>query len=108
MVQMFVNVIENSIRHCPQGSVIGVELKQADGRLIVDVTDDGPGIPDTEHERVFDRMFRLDKSRTAGGSGLGLSLVAAIADLHAAEVSLVNEAPGVRVRVAFASAVRVG
>ena len=60
------------------------------------VADNGPGIPENEHEKVFRRLYRLDKSRTTAGSGLGLSLVRAIADLHGGRAELSDNRPGLR------------
>ena len=65
--------------------------------------DDGPGIPVEEREKVFRRLYRMDKSRTTPGSGLGLSLASAIADLHGAKISLEDGAPGLRAVVSFPS-----
>ena len=65
------------------------------------VSDDGPGIPAVERERVFRRFYRLDASRSTPGSGLGLSFVAAVAKLHDATISLEDNEPGLRVVVAF-------
>ncbi len=65
------------------------------------VSDDGPGIPEAERSRVLERFYRLDKSRTTEGSGLGLSMVKAICELHDAGIELSDNAPGLRVRVIF-------
>ena len=101
LTQLFVNVIENAIRHCPAGSVIRIDLtRNGDGQTVT-VADNGPGIPPSEHDKVFRRLYRLEKSRTTPGSGLGLSLVAAIADLHEASVSLSQNNPGLAVSVRF-------
>lgn len=106
LLQLFSNLIENAIRHCPAGSSISLALEQSDGAFRVIVSDNGPGIPASERENVFKRMYRLEKSRTSEGSGLGLSLVAAIADLHGAKVTLDDANPGLRVTVTFANAHR--
>ena len=66
------------------------------------IADNGPGIPVEECEKVFRRLYRLEKSRTTRGSGLGLSLVAAIADLHGAKLSLKDNQPGLLTLIAFA------
>jgi signal transduction histidine kinase len=78
-----------------------VELAHRDEAVVVVVCDDGPGIPIDEHDKVFRRLYRLDKSRTTPGSGLGLSLVRAIADLHGATIKLEDNKPGVRVTIAL-------
>jgi signal transduction histidine kinase len=101
LVQLFANLVENSIRHCPKGTEIGLRLRSSDGTFVVDVFDNGPGIPAGERENVFRRLYRLERARSTDGSGLGLSLVSAIADLHGAKVMLSDNAPGLRVGVHF-------
>lgn len=61
------------------------------------MADNGPGIPHTEHEKVFDRFYRLDRSRSTAGSGLGLAMVKAIASLHGLTIRLEDAKPGLRV-----------
>ncbi|WP_290993549.1 ATP-binding protein [Hyphomicrobium sp.] len=106
--QLFVNLFENSIVHCPRGSEIEVELINDAQHPIVRVRDTGRGIPAEEREKVFRRLYRLEKSRTTRGSGLGLSLVAAIAELHSAKLTLADNKPGLVVEVAFDQARRAG
>lgn len=104
--QMVVNLVENAIRHTPQGSHIRVVL--AAHRLnypgsgpVLAVEDDGPGVPADERGRVLHRFYRLEQSRTTPGSGLGLSLIAAVAELHGARLNLEDAKPGLRVNVIF-------
>ena len=66
------------------------------------VADTGPGIPAEERDKVFRRFYRLEESRTTPGSGLGLALVKAVADLHGIAVELADNRPGLRVRLRFA------
>lgn len=101
LTQLFANLIENAIRHATGGTAIGLAVSRSPGRIEVSVSDDGPGIPAAEREKVFQRLYRLEKSRTTPGSGLGLSLVKAIADLHGAEIRIVDRHPGLEVTVAF-------
>jgi signal transduction histidine kinase len=101
LIQLFANLVENSIRHSPAGTAMGVELSAVDGRHAATVWDTGPGIPEDEREKVFRRLYRLEKSRTTPGSGLGLSLVLAIAELHGAKVDLQDNGPGLRICVLF-------
>jgi len=99
LTQMFVNLVENAIRHCPADTNIDLSLLKDDRQVTATVADTGPGIPAGEREKVFRRLYRLDKSRTTSGSGLGLSLVRAIADLHGGSVILRNNNPGLRVDI---------
>lgn len=101
LTQLFANLIENSIRHCPEGSRIGLVLDAAGDQLVVRISDNGPGIPASERDNVFRRLYRLEKSRTTPGSGLGLSLAAAIADLHGATIKLSDNKPGLAVTLSF-------
>jgi signal transduction histidine kinase len=101
LTQLFANLVENALRHCPQGTAIELSVTRRDDRIVASVNDDGPGIPDAEREKVFQRLYRLNHSRSTPGSGLGLSLVKAIADLHGASVSLEDRHPGLVVAVSF-------
>lgn len=86
--QMFTNLIENALTHTPPGSKIALALAPTVGGWRASVADDGPGIPFFERERIFDRFYRLEKSRTTPGTGLGLSLVRAIARAHGLRIFL--------------------
>lgn len=102
LTQMLVNLIENAITHCPPGTAISVGLERSGECWSLFVADDGPGIPENERENIFRRLYRLDKSRTTPGNGLGLSLVRAIADLHGATVNVNDNLPGTRITLSFA------
>ncbi|MBN8951414.1 MULTISPECIES: ATP-binding protein [unclassified Rhizobium] len=101
LTQLFVNLVENAITHCPAGTTIVMSLTQDAHHYRACVSDSGPGIPEAERELVFRRLYRLDKSRTTPGNGLGLSLVKAIADLHAARIALDDNRPGLQVKLYF-------
>lgn len=101
------NLVENAIKYTPKGGAVKLGLiRNKAGRVVVSVSDNGPGIPPTERERVKERFVRLDKSRTAPGSGLGLAMVDAIAALHQAEFVLADGmesafGPGLSVQIVF-------
>ena len=85
------NLVENAIKYTPEGGRIALALSKGKaGRIIISITDDGPGIPEADRQRVKDRFVRLDQSRTLPGSGLGLAMVDAIADLHNAKFELLD------------------
>lgn len=101
LVQMLANLIENAIRHTSRGTIIALDLEvRADG-IVGSVSDDGPGIPAEARAKVFQRFYRLEASRTAPGSGLGLALVAAVAELHRIRIELEDNQPGLRVALHF-------
>jgi len=101
LLQLVTNLVENAIRHTPAGSTIELELKRDGTDIVAVVADDGPGIPPEHRAKVFRRFYRLDASRTTPGNGLGLSLVAAVAELHGAQISLRDRAPGLLVELRF-------
>ena len=99
LLQMFSNLVENAIRHAGRDAVISIRASAAGDEALVQVVDSGPGIPAAEREKVFGRLYRLERSRSTPGNGLGLALVAAIAHLHHYTVSLADAAPGLCVNV---------
>ena len=101
LTQMLVNLVENALRHAGVGAAVRVIAARVEGASTLSVIDDGPGVPDRERERVFDRFYRLEASRSTPGSGLGLALVAAVAKLHGADVRLIGRTPGLEARVTF-------
>ena len=101
LVQLFANLVENAIRHCPAGTHIRLTLGETPTTFDAAVSDNGPGIPEAERAQVFRRLYRLERARSTPGSGLGLSLVAAIAELHEARIELSGNAPGLKVTVSI-------
>jgi signal transduction histidine kinase len=101
LTQLFVNLVENALRHTPKGAHIRLSARKGSLGPIVEISDDGPGIPEAERANVFKRFYRLESSRSTPGSGLGLALVAAVVELHGAHIALGDNAPGLKVTVQF-------
>ena len=90
------NLIANAITYSPEQSEIRVDALRLDGQIAMSVSDRGPGIPEEDLARVFERFYRVDKSRTRdpGGTGLGLAIVKHLVGLHGGEVRAENRAEG--------------
>jgi len=101
LTQMLANLIDNAIRHTPAGTRIEVSLGSDRERIVGTVTDNGPGAPPEERQRMFQRFYRLEHSRSTPGSGLGLSLVKAVADLHAIGLEVRDAEPGLQIVMRF-------
>jgi signal transduction histidine kinase len=101
LTQVLSNLVENALTHSPPGAEVTLALERRDGRILGRVADNGPGIPPDQRDKVFRRFYRLDASRGTPGSGLGLSLVAAIAGLHGIEIELGDNNPGLLVTLRF-------
>ncbi|WP_150290215.1 ATP-binding protein [Sphingobium estronivorans] len=95
--QSLANLIENALYYAQGGDGIGLSAALEDGHLLIEVTDNGPGIPANSHAAALKRFGRLDPARSKPGSGLGLSLVEAVARLHHGTVTLADNDPGLRV-----------
>lgn len=100
LFQAFANLCDNAIKYTPDGGEITV-LARLVGRVVeIDIADSGMGIPAEEYERVFQRFYRVEGSRSRQpGNGLGLSLVKAVVNLHGGDIALLDNHPGLRVRV---------
>jgi signal transduction histidine kinase len=82
--QVLANLVANAVRHSPRGGKVLVRASREDGHAVLEVVDEGPGIPPGEAERVFERFYRSDQARSSeeGGSGLGLAIARWIVELH--------------------------
>jgi len=101
--QLIANLIDNALKYTPSDGEIRIATSRRDASVVLSVIDSGCGIPEPEMEKVTRRFYRVDGSRKEPGSGLGLSLVQAVADLHDATLSFENQHPGLRVNLAFAT-----
>jgi signal transduction histidine kinase len=114
--QAIANLIDNAIKYGAPAKFdgggakpeIGVEADVKGGAAKIVVTDRGPGVPEAERERVLERFVRLEASRSEPGSGLGLSLVAAVARLHGGRLQLEDNAPGLRVVLSLPAEINAG
>jgi len=104
LAQIVANLLDNAVKFTPSGGRIVVAAGLRDAVAWLSVADDGPGIAPQDRARALERFVRLDGARSAPGSGLGLSLVRAAAELHGAELRLEDGAPGLRVVLEFPAA----
>ena len=98
------NLVDNAIKHGRTGGQVVVANENIGGSAVISISDDGPGIPEGEREHVFKRFYRLEHRRYTPGNGLGLSLVAAVARLHGARIEMLDNAPGLKLRLWFSPA----
>ena len=99
LTQMLANLVENALTHSPGGTPISLAISACGESALIIVADRGPGIAEAERTRVLQRFVRLDRSRSTPGNGLGLSLVAAVAELHGIILRLEDDRPGLRVEL---------
>ncbi|CAN5891820.1 HAMP domain-containing sensor histidine kinase [soil metagenome] len=100
--QVVANLIENAVRHSPGDGAVSVSAYGNERRVTIEVADEGPGIPQNEASRVFERFYRADAARTStqGGTGLGLAIARWIVDLHGGQIRVESSEPtGCRVVV---------
>ncbi|MGA7413423.1 MAG: ATP-binding protein [Bryobacteraceae bacterium] len=93
--QALVNILHNAVKYSPVGETISMHVRIDAGRVMIEVRDQGPGIPREDHDKVFDRFYRVDKSRgrESGGAGLGLSIAKWAVQAHGGSI-VVGRAPG--------------
>jgi two-component system OmpR family sensor kinase len=93
--QVLDNLLTNAAVHTPPGTEVSLQVTDADGWAVVQVSDTGPGIPEADQARIFDRFYRVDDSRTRqrGGSGLGLAVVQSLVQAHGGTITVASR-PG--------------
>jgi len=101
LAQAISNLMENALGHAPDGSTITLRAGPGAEGSEIAVADRGPGVPEADRDRMLRRFVRRDESRGGSGTGLGLSLVAAVARMHGARLVLADNAPGLRVSLTF-------
>jgi two-component system phosphate regulon sensor histidine kinase PhoR len=94
IVQALVNLLDNAVKYSPPSSKVSLEAERKDGELVIAVRDEGIGIPAEHLDRIFERFYRVDRSRSqeSGGTGLGLAIVRHIALLHQGTVEVESRA----------------
>ncbi|MCI0874755.1 MAG: HAMP domain-containing histidine kinase [Chloroflexi bacterium] len=108
LTQVVANLLANARVHTPKGTQVTVTLREEDSRVILDVVDDGPGLPEKDADKLFERFYRIDssRSRSSGGAGLGLAIVAAIVAAHDGTIEAANqEGHGARVTLTLPAGV---
>jgi two-component system, OmpR family, phosphate regulon sensor histidine kinase PhoR len=92
MIQLLSNVVGNAVKFTPRGGAVSVELTEADDAVTITVRDTGPGIPEDELPRIFERFYRGTNTgeARASGSGLGLAIVRSIVEMHGGEIDVTS------------------
>jgi two-component system sensor histidine kinase BaeS len=102
--QLFTNLLENCYRYTATGGTINVQANTSDNQLTIEIQDSAPGVTSTEHDKIFDRFFRVEQSRNRdhGGSGLGLSLCRQIVEAHEGVINA-SDSPlgGLSIKIIF-------
>jgi signal transduction histidine kinase len=101
LFQAFANVLDNAIKYTPAAGNLRLMMQDLPDQLRIVVCDNGPGVPAAAREKVFERFFRLEDSRSSPGNGLGLSLVAAIVNLHHGRIELADNQPGLKLTISL-------
>jgi signal transduction histidine kinase len=102
---MVMNLLDNAIRYSPDGSQVNVVISVAPEQIALTVQDFGPGIPASQHERIFERFVRLETARPTSGGGLGLPIARWIAEQHGGTLRLDSDQGGSRFVATFKSTV---
>ena len=90
---MWINLIHNAVKFTPENGLIKIKLYQNDGQIMCHISDNGVGISKEDQIHIFERFFKVDKSRdrSLGGNGLGLSLCKKIIELHSGKITMESE-----------------
>ena len=97
LFQAFANMLDNAVKFTPHGGRIHVALARRDDKSIVTIADSGIGVNETEADKIFQRFYRAEQSRSMPGTGLGLSLVKAVMDLHQGQIKIEPNNPGLKI-----------
>ena len=97
---MVANLLDNAIKYSPEHSAIALHGETI-GKISLSVADKGPGVTDSDHDKMVEKFTRLDPSRSYPGSGLGLSLVKVVVEFHKGNLTFIDNNPGLKVLVEF-------
>jgi signal transduction histidine kinase len=92
--QLIWNLLDNAVKFSAEGGTVTIAIREDEGRLVLEIADAGPGIPEDAIGRIFDRFARADDAHGAEGTGLGLSIVRAVAEAHGGTVTAENRTSG--------------
>jgi len=102
LTQLFINIVDNATNHTPSKSEILIKAFTESGEdIVVELSDNGFGIPETQRQKVLQRFYRMEQSRSTPGHGLGLSLAKAIVDQHDGKIELLDKCPGLLIKIKF-------
>jgi len=104
LAQTLTNLLDNAVKFTPPNGTISLNAMHNKKQFIIEVADSGTGIPEDKREVVFERFTRLDSARSTPGNGLGLSLVKAVVERHSGTIELLDNKPGLKVRLTFNAA----
>lgn len=99
LFQAVLNLLDNAVKYGPEEGQIHAIARRTGAEVTIEIIDQGPGIPEAERSRVFERLYRLDRSRSTPGLGLGLALVRAIVEVHRGRIAVHDQAPGTRIEI---------
>jgi two-component system sensor histidine kinase KdpD len=94
MTQVLVNLLDNALKYSPHESSIEIAARIDDGKLTMDVSDHGPGVPESDLKRIFDKFYRVPVPEGAGGTGLGLAICKGVVEAHGGHIHAENRAGG--------------
>ena len=97
LFQAYANLLDNALKFTPKGGKVSISLQKDQDNTRVEISDTGTGIPEEDKDKVFNRFYRGEQSRSTSGTGLGLSLVSAVINLHAGDIQVENTNPGLKI-----------
>jgi len=97
LFQAYANLLDNAVKFTPKSGKVMIKLVRENNRIQVEISDTGTGIPEEEKDKIFNRFYRGEKSRSSSGTGLGLSLVNAVISLHGGDIQVENTNPGLKI-----------